>query len=220
MIDFFSAEHFVVCDIHLPYTFLSSIARLPFNSGLAHEVAMAELSNLRQGTRAQKTRAQVCFSGKKLWRQKGTGRARVGTRASPSRIGGGRAFPSTVQESFKKKINKRLHHFVFLMLIARLCREKRIVVFEGFCEFFGKVKLFKRFLKKINCYSAKNTLFVFRGCNDYLERAGRNLGCRMVDVTMMRCVDLMQAEKVYFSHAAMKEIERAFHFSEGVQYAS
>ena len=74
-----------------------------YNETLVHQLVVSHLSNGRQGTRAQKSRGQVRASGRKPWRQKGTGRARVGTVASPIWRGGGKVFPSSVNENFKKK---------------------------------------------------------------------------------------------------------------------
>src|SRR5699024_5634677 len=77
-----------------------------FNEYLVHQVVVAYQANARSGNRAQKNRSQVAYSGRKPWRQKGTGRARAGAASSPMWRGGGRTFPSTPDENFSHKVNK------------------------------------------------------------------------------------------------------------------
>ena len=69
-----------------------------FNEALVHQVVTAYLAGARQGTRAQKTRAEVSGGGIKPWRQKGTGRARAGSIRSPIWRSGGRAFAAKPQD--------------------------------------------------------------------------------------------------------------------------
>merc|ERR1712098_895279 len=74
-----------------------------FNEALVHQVVVAYGAGARQGTKAQKTRAEVRGGGKKPWRQKGTGRARAGTIRSPIWVGGGRAFAAKPRDFDQKK---------------------------------------------------------------------------------------------------------------------
>src|SRR3954466_57150 len=71
-----------------------------FNESLVHQIVIAYQANGRQGTRAQKGRSDVSRSGKKPWRQKGTGRARAGDAKSPLWRGGGKIFPNLPDENF------------------------------------------------------------------------------------------------------------------------
>src|SRR5271157_6087560 len=79
-----------------------------YNESLVHQVVTAFLANARSGNRAQLTRAEVRHSTKKPWRQKGTGRARSGMTSSPIWRGGGRIFPSSPDENFSHKLNKKM----------------------------------------------------------------------------------------------------------------
>ena len=78
-----------------------------FNEALVHQVVVAYMSGARQGTRAQKTRAEVAGGGKKPWRQKGTGRARAGTATSPIWRKGGVTFAARPQDH-SQKVNKKM----------------------------------------------------------------------------------------------------------------
>ena len=78
-----------------------------FNEALVHQVVTAYLAGARQGTRAQKTRAEVSGGGIKPWRQKGTGRARAGSIRSPIWRSGGRAFAAKPQD-WSQKVKRKM----------------------------------------------------------------------------------------------------------------
>ena len=89
------------------------------NIGLLHQVVTAELAGHRQGTAAAKTRSEVAGTTAKQWRQKGTGRARVGSGKVSHFTGGGVAFPP-IPRSFAVKINKKVRVQAFRMALADL----------------------------------------------------------------------------------------------------
>src|SRR5690554_5580933 len=76
-----------------------------YNEPLIHQVVVAQLANMRQGTKSTLTRSEVRGHAKKPWRQKGTGRARHGSTKSPIWTGGGLAFAPKPRD-FSKKVNK------------------------------------------------------------------------------------------------------------------
>jgi large subunit ribosomal protein L4 len=78
----------------------------PFNESLVHEAARADLNARRAGTHSSLTRGEVAMTGAKAWRQKGTGRARVGALSVPHRRGGGNAF-ATKPRSYTVKMNRK-----------------------------------------------------------------------------------------------------------------
>jgi large subunit ribosomal protein L4 len=77
-----------------------------FHGPLVHEAARSELAARRQGSHSTKTRAEVAMTGAKAWRQKGTGRARVGALSSPQRTGGGVAFGPKPRH-YTVKVNRK-----------------------------------------------------------------------------------------------------------------
>jgi len=88
----------------------STVFGEPFHEALVHETARAELNARRRGTASTKTRGEVAMTGAKAWRQKGTGRARVGALSTPQRIGGGIAFgprPRTHIAKVNRKARRR-----------------------------------------------------------------------------------------------------------------
>jgi large subunit ribosomal protein L4 len=78
----------------------------PYNESLVHEAARADLNARRAGTHSSLTRGEVAMTGAKAWRQKGTGRARVGALSVPHRRGGGNAF-ATKPRSYVVKVNRK-----------------------------------------------------------------------------------------------------------------
>lgn len=101
-----------------------------YNEALIHQILVAYQANARQGTRAQKDRSVVKHSTKKPFRQKGTGRARAGMTSSPLWRGGGKIFPSSPDENFSHKVNKKMYRAAMASIYSQLAREGRLVVMD------------------------------------------------------------------------------------------
>jgi large subunit ribosomal protein L4 len=91
-----------------------------YNEALVHQVLVAYQANARSGNRAQKDRADVRHTTKKPWRQKGTGRARAGMSSSPIWRGGGRVFPSSPDENFSHKLNRKMYRAGMAAILSQL----------------------------------------------------------------------------------------------------
>src|SRR6185436_20293759 len=127
-----------------------------YNEDLVHQVVTAYLSGARQGTRAQKTRAEVRGGGKKPWRQKGTGRARAGTIRSPLWRGGGIIFAAKPQDH-SQKVNKKMYRAALQVILSELARQQRLIVVESFALEQPKTKLL---LKALGEYGLEDALIV------------------------------------------------------------
>ena len=92
-----------------------------YNEALVHQVVTAYLAGGRQGTRSQKTRAEVSGGGKKPWRQKGTGRARAGTIRSPIWRSGGVTFAAKPQDH-SQKVNRKMYRAAMRSILSELAR--------------------------------------------------------------------------------------------------
>lgn len=143
-----------------------------YNESLVHQVIVAYQANARSGNRAQMTRSEVRHSTKKPWRQKGTGRARIGTTASPLWRGGGRAFPNSPEENFSQKINKKMYRAGMAAILSQLAREERLILIDTFKVDAPKTKLVANKLKVLGVSSA---LIVTEEFDDNLMLAARNL---------------------------------------------
>jgi len=143
-----------------------------YNEALVHQLVIAYQANARAGDRAQLTRAEVRHSTKKPWRQKGTGRARIGMTSSPLWRGGGRTFPNTPDENFSHKVNRKMYRAGIAAILSQLVREDRLAVVEDFTVEAPKTRLVVQKLKGLGVESA---LLVTDDLNDNLMLAARNL---------------------------------------------
>src|SRR6202171_2172562 len=118
-----------------------------YNEALSHQLVTAYQANARSGNRAQKGRADINKSHKKPWAQKGTGRARAGQANSPLWRGGGKIFPSSPDENFSQKVNRKMFRAGIASILSQLVREDRLSVVEAFALAAPKTKLLATKLK-------------------------------------------------------------------------
>src|SRR2546423_7619750 len=128
-----------------------------YNEALIHQVVVAFQANARRGTRAQKGRSEINKSHRKPWQQKGTGRARAGQANSPLWRGGGKIFPSSPDENFSHKVNRKMYRAGIASILSQLVREGRLSVIEALALDAPKTKLFAQ---KIKGYGLSGTLLV------------------------------------------------------------
>ncbi|MDE4455576.1 MULTISPECIES: 50S ribosomal protein L4 [unclassified Psychrobacter] len=177
-----------------------------FNEALVHQVVTAYLAGARQGTRAQKTRAEVSGGGIKPWRQKGTGRARAGSIRSPIWRGGGRAFAAKPQD-WSQKVNRKMYRGAMQCILAELIRQERLILVEEISVSGPKTK---ELIAKLHELGAPRALIVTKDVDENLYLAARNiphvnvLGTNEVDP-----VSLIAFDKVIMSVEAAKQFEEA-----------
>ena len=175
-----------------------------YNEELVHQVVTAYLAGARQGTRAQKNRADVRGGGKKPWRQKGTGRARAGTIRSPIWRSGGVTFAAQPQDH-SQKVNRKMYRAAMQSIMSELARQDRLVVVESMDLAEPKTKLL---VKQLGEFGMDNVLIVSAEVNENLYLASRNL--HKVDVRDVEGIDpvsLIGHEKVLVTVDAVKKFE-------------
>jgi large subunit ribosomal protein L4 len=176
-----------------------------YNEALIHQIVVAYQANARQGTRAQKDRQEVKHSTKKPWRQKGTGRARAGSTASPLWRGGGRTFPNTPDENFSQKVNKKMFRAGVCSIFSKLAQDDRIVVIDGLSIEAPKTKLLADKLKAMGLESA---LIITDSMDDNLYLASRNLkNILVVEPRYADPLSLIHYKKVVVTKPAMAKLE-------------
>jgi large subunit ribosomal protein L4 len=176
-----------------------------YNEPLVHQVVVAYQATGRQGTRKQKTRSEVRGGGKKPWRQKGTGQARAGTIRSPLWRGGGKVFPSSPDENFAHKVNRKMYRGALRSILSELLRQGRLVTVSEFNMDQPKTKALVEKLKKLD---TTDVLIVTDTLDNNLALAARNL--RDVDVRTVSQADpvsLVRHEKVIMTQGAVKKLE-------------
>lgn len=100
------------------------------NKQAIFDTIIMERSSRRQGTHSIKSRADVSGTGKKPWKQKGTGKARAGSLRSPHFVGGGRAFGPTVERNYKIKVNKKVRKLAFLSALTILAQKGNVLIID------------------------------------------------------------------------------------------
>ena len=103
----------------------------PSNDALLQQVVLAQLANRRQGTHETKTRGQVSYSTRKLRAQKHTGRARLGSRKSPTLVGGGVIFGPHAR-SYRQRIPHKMRQQALRVALSDKVREERLIVLDEF----------------------------------------------------------------------------------------
>lgn len=179
-----------------------------YNEALVHQIVVAFQANARLGTRAQLTRAEVHHSTKKLWRQKGTGRARSGMTSSPVWRSGGRAFPNSPDENFSQKVNKKMFRAAMASIYSKLVADDRFSVIETIKVDLPKTKAFAEQLKTLGLTGKVLVLIGKEEDTDNLFLASRNL--KNVLVVTPRYADplsLLFYDKVVATKAAVAQIE-------------
>ncbi|MDZ4152038.1 50S ribosomal protein L4, partial [Methylicorpusculum sp.] len=121
-----------------------------YNETLVHQLITKYLAGARQGTKAQKTRAEVSGGGAKPWRQKGTGRARSGTTRSPIWRTGGVTFAAKPR-SFDQKLNRKMFRVGVRSILSELIRQNRLVVSNDILPSTPKTKELVAKLKDLDC---------------------------------------------------------------------
>jgi large subunit ribosomal protein L4 len=176
----------------------------PFNKPLVHQVVTAYLAGGRAGTKAQKTRAEVSGTGKKPWKQKGTGRARAGSARSPIWVGGGRAFAARPR-SFEQKVNRKMYRGALRSVLSELLRQDRLLVAPEFGVSAAKTKELKGKLAELGFVKG---LIVVEAFDMNLWLAARNLPyTEVLEAQLIDPVSLVGAQQVVISAAALKIIE-------------
>jgi len=176
-----------------------------YNEALVHQVVTSYLSNARSATRAQKGRSNVAKSTRKPWRQKGTGRARVGAASSPIWRGGGKIFPSSPDENFKKKLNKKMYRAGMSVILSQLIRDERLLVTDAFSIDTHKTKSLSEKLRGLGLNEA---LVITHELDDNLYLSSRNIPrVAVVEVKNVDPVSLLRFKKTLITTEGLKRIE-------------
>jgi large subunit ribosomal protein L4 len=178
-----------------------------YNESLVHQIVVAYQANGRQGSRAQKTRAEVRHSTKKPWRQKGTGRARSGMTSSPLWRGGGRTFPNKPDENFTQKLNRKMYRAGMASILSQLVREDRLSVIEALTLDEPKTKLLVGKLREL---AMDHVLILTDKLDENLYLSSRNLpNVLVLEARHADPVSLLHYEKILVTRAAVKHLEEA-----------
>nr|WP_232512973.1 50S ribosomal protein L4 [Buchnera aphidicola] len=186
------------------YSLPEHIFNVSFNEPLVHQVMVAYLARKRQGSKAQKSRSEVSGSGKKPWKQKGTGRARSGSLRSPIWRSGGVTFAAKPKKYFLK-INKKMYKGAMQSIFSELIRQNRLFLFKDFLIESPKTKILLKKLKLMNFF---RVLIITDNINKNLLFASRNLySVCVLNVQSINPISLVSYDNVLITNSAIKKIE-------------
>ena len=166
---------------------------------------IAAQANLRQGNACTKTRAQVSGTGKKPWRQKGTGMARHGSKRSPIWVGGGVAHGPKPRD-YSKKVNRRVKDLAFRRAFSDSAGSEKVELIEAFQVTAPKTKELNAKLAGVS--TKGSVLFVDEYFKDDFVLAARNISrVYMIDVESLNAWDLVRHDKIIISDAAFAKLK-------------
>lgn len=175
------------------------------NNQVIYEVVKAQRAAMRQGTHDVLNRSEVRGGGKKPWRQKGTGRARHGSRRSPIWRGGGVVFGPTPR-AYNVKVNRKVVKLATKSVLSLHASKGQLIVVDKIEFEQPKTKLFQNTLNSINANG--KTLYIDVNLADNVILAGRNIPTLKLETTAHTSVyDLMNCTQLVLTSEAVKYFE-------------
>lgn len=179
---------------------------VPIKKHVLHQVAVGQLAGHRAGTVATKTRSEVKTSGRKLWRQKGTGRARVGSAASPTRRGGGVAFGPSPRR-YVVKVPKKVRKSALRMALTDKVKSNQLIVVDGLE--LPEIKT-KSFVETMKHFEVRKALIVTEAKRTNLEKSSRNVPwVKVMRYEGLNVYDILRHDHLFLEQSAIGRIEEA-----------
>lgn len=180
----------------------------PINEALVHQAVVRQMANRRLGTADTMTRGEVRGGGAKPWRQKGTGRARQGSRRSPQWKGGGVVF-GPHPRGYEQKMNAKMRRAALQSVLSAKAAEDAVRVVEGFDLDEIKTRALAERLAGWN--AGGKVLVVLAARDDTVERSCRNLReVRVILADSLNVVDLLEADTIVFTGDALKRAQEVY----------
>lgn len=182
---------------------------LQANLDLIHQIAVSQMANRRQVLAHTKGRGEVRGGGRKPWRQKGTGRARHGSRRSPIWKGGGVTFGPTKERVFKRKISKKMRRKALLMVLSAKAKENLVLILEKLEIKEPKTKLMKEVFNKLPIKGS--SLIALPKVDKNIILASNNLpGVSTTEVRNLNTLDLLSFKYLILPKEGIKLIQDTF----------
>ncbi|MCL6471735.1 MAG: 50S ribosomal protein L4 [Firmicutes bacterium] len=175
------------------------------NEAVVHQVIRAQLAAARRGTAKTKTRAEVRGGGKKPWRQKGTGRARIGSIRAPHWTGGGTVF-GPIPRDYSFNVPKKMRRLALKSILSSKAKDGRLVVIDDFGLTEPKTKEVVKIFKNLNV--DKKVTVVVGEDQDTAVKSVRNLdSARVIYSSEINAYDLLDNEYLVMTRAALNAVE-------------
>ena len=177
----------------------------PFHHSLVHEAARADMNARRSGSASTLTRGEVAFTTAKAWRQKGTGRARVGALSSPTRFGGGVAFGPKPRH-YTVKVNRKARRKALRSALSTHAERDSVAVFDAGAFETPSTKTAAEALEKWG--AKRSTLIVLAPDEGGAAKSFRNIArVQVAEVGAVGVVDVIGAASLVLSEAALAKLQ-------------
>lgn len=181
-----------------------NIFNVPVKPSVLHDVVKMQLASRRSGTAAVKARGEVSGSTRKLFRQKGTGRARRGSIKSPLLRGGGVTF-GPIPRSYAYKLPKKVRKLALKMALSSKFQENKLLVMDNFE--LAEIRT-KECLKIVKTLNRENALIVTGEKNENLELSSRNLPrIKVLRSEGLNVYDILKYENLILTESSVQGIE-------------
>jgi large subunit ribosomal protein L4 len=202
VVDVYNLQNERVSEVELK----DEIFNVPIKNHVLHQVVTSQLSSRRSGTADTKSRSEVKCSGTKLWRQKGTGRARVGAGSSPIRRGGGVAF-GPAPRNYVHKVPKRVKKAALRMALTDKVQCHQFIVVDDFNLPEIKTKNFVRVLKN---FKVNKALIVIGNKLMNLEKSSKNVPrVKVMRYQGINVYDILKYDHLLCEKSVIGRIEEA-----------
>jgi large subunit ribosomal protein L4 len=179
---------------------------VPFNEAVVHQVMVGLRANARQGTAATKTRGMVAGSKKKLYRQKGTGNARAGTKKSPLRVGGGTIFGPHPRD-YRQDIPKKMRRLALRCVLSAKVTDGELKVLDTFDYSEPKTKQMVSALTALN--AGPSTLIVTPEAEPNVIKSASNLPkVKTTPASVLNLLDVLNHRTVIMTEDAVRVAEK------------
>ncbi|KPJ70732.1 hypothetical protein AMJ51_01060 [Microgenomates bacterium DG_75] len=183
----------------------------PINKQLMTQAVRVYLSNQRRAKAKTKTRAEIKGSRRKIWRQKGTGRARHGDRYAPIFVGGGRAHGPTGEENYKLKMSKAMKKKALFSALASKLKNKEIIAVKGLAKIEPKTKEMAKTIASLPLKEKKKVLLVLPSVLENVIRTGRNLvGVDLVQASQLNTYQVLNHDQLVFMEESIEKLKETF----------
>ncbi|NLS44811.1 MAG: 50S ribosomal protein L4 [Firmicutes bacterium] len=176
------------------YRLPASVFGVPVNKHVLHEAVVMQLASRRMGTANTKIRGEVAGGGAKPWRQKGTGRARHGSRRSPIWTGGAITFGPRPRK-YGYKLPRKARKVALLSALSSKADNKQIVVLDELSVNEPKTRVIAEMLNKLDIN--KKVLLVLKQPDKNLELSFRNIpGAKILTLPRLNVYDILNSDKL------------------------
>ena len=175
------------------------------NSSVLHQSIVAYLANIRHGTHDTKTRAEVIYSTRKIRAQKGTGNARLGSRRSPTLIGGGVAH-GPHPRSYRQKLPKKMKRLALRVSLSDKVRSKNLFVLDKMVFTTINISNIKSLIDGLDIKGS--VLIITENTDHNIIKSARNLhGVEVIPAALLNALDISMKENILTTKDVIKKID-------------